>query len=241
MANTSIEITAGMFDSTEITETANGFPIGNKAVTSDFFAKMISTLYTNGVISVNGTTAAFYVTAGTGMYLNCAPGVAWINGYMAWNKEPLRLPVAAGKDYVVCIRLNTADGTITVLCAEDDGNNTYPLRSDTIHDLLLARVQVPLNAVTAETADIEDCRFNPTLCGVVTSAAESVGTTRFAANAGTLGGYSASEYLRRNGGLMWGPIRAAADNTGMSVVRNISYGTTIPDDLAEGDIFILLS
>lgn len=241
MANTIIEIPGGMFDSTEVVETVDGFPVGNKAVGSDFFAKMISTLYTNGIAMPNGDAAGFKVAAGGGMYLTVAPGAAWINGYMAWNKETVRLPVTAGKSYTVCLRLNLNDGTTTILCAEDPAAGAYPVRNGMIHDMILAKVSLPDNAVTAGEADLEDCRYDSSLCGVVTGAAESVGTVGFAADAGMLGGTAAGAYLKRAGGVLTGKLTAAPDGTGVSAVRNIGYGTTLPDDLREGEIFILLA
>lgn len=51
----------------------------------------------------------------------------------------------------------------------------------------------------------------------------------------------ASAALPQNGGTMTGTLIAASDNTGASVVRNISYGSVLPSELAEGEIFILLS
>ncbi|MBE6598500.1 MAG: hypothetical protein E7638_03545 [Ruminococcaceae bacterium] len=241
MADTMIEITGGMFDSTEITETVSGFPVGNKAVGADFFAKMISTLYSNGISAGGGKADGFKITAGSGMYLNCAPGEAWVNGYMAWNKETLRLPVTAGHEYTVCLRLNLTDGTYTVLSAEDPTSGLYPVRNEEIYDLVLAKVSVPSGAVTAGEADIEDCRNDSSLCGVVTSAAESLGIVSYAANSGMLGNKPSGSYVLRSGGNMTGKLRAAADATGVSAVRNISYGTTLPTNLAEGEIFILLS
>jgi prolipoprotein diacylglyceryltransferase len=47
--------------------------------------------------------------------------------------------------------------------------------------------------------------------------------------------------MRKTGGLMSGSLTAAPETTGISVVRNISYGTVLPDVLSEGEIFILLS
>ena len=56
-----------------------------------------------------------------------------------------------------------------------------------------------------------------------------------------LGGAAASEYLKKSGGTMTGTLRAASDTTGASMVRNISYGTTVPTTLADGELFIQLA
>lgn len=240
MADTIIEIAGGMFDSTEITETVDGFPVGNKAVGSDFFAKMISTLYRNG-IAISGDEDALKITAGSGMNLLCLPGAAWINGYMAWNKEIRTLPVSAGQNYIICLRLNLSAGTYTVLCAENPEEGAYPVRNDVIYDLVLARASVPESAVSGSDASIEDCRCSTELCGVVTSAADGLDTIAFASNAGMLGGHTADEFLPKTGGNMTGKLLAAWENTGVAAVRNISYGTAVPETLREGEIFILLA
>jgi len=240
MADTLIEISGGMFDSTEVVETVNGFPIGNKAVGSDFFAKMISTLYGNG-ISVHDNADGFKIAPGSGMKILCMPGTAWINGYMAWNKNIIEIPVSAGKNYGVYLRLNLRNGSYNVLCAEEPDEDTYPVRDGMVYDLVLAYVTVPLNAVSGNDAVINDTRYDAELCGVVTSAADGIGTIAFAANSGALGGKTADEYLLKSGGSMTGKLTAAADSTGVAAVRNISYGTSLPGNLKEGEIFILIS
>ena len=51
MADISIPVFGGMFDSTTVVDTVNGFPRGDKAVDASFFAKMISSFYSDGVLS----------------------------------------------------------------------------------------------------------------------------------------------------------------------------------------------
>jgi len=241
MANTTIEITGGMFDSTEVTETVDGFPVGNRAVGSDFFAKMISTLYRNGVSAGDGLPDSFLVVPGGGMNLICSAGTAWINGYMAWNREDRKIPAAAGNRYLVLLRLDLLAGMYTIRCVENPEDGAYPVRNDTVYDLVLAKVSVPADAEDMTEAVITDCRYDEALCGVVTSAADGLNAIAFAAAAGSLGGYTAEDFLRLTGGIMTGRLLAAAENTGLAAVRNISYGTVLPENLAEGEIFILLT
>jgi len=49
MAEIIIPVNGGMFDSTRIIETVEGFPRGDKAVNAEFFAKMISCFYKDGM------------------------------------------------------------------------------------------------------------------------------------------------------------------------------------------------
>ena len=53
--------------------------------------------------------------------------------------------------------------------------------------------------------------------------------------------YAADAYLKRSGGVLTGSLTAAKDSTGKMTVRNIVYGTALPDTLGEGDLFILLA
>ena len=47
---TTINVPGGMFDSTKIVETADGFPRGDKAVDAAFFARMMQCFYSDGVV-----------------------------------------------------------------------------------------------------------------------------------------------------------------------------------------------
>ena len=63
----------------------------------------------------------------------------------------------------------------------------------------------------------------------------------YAADAGAVGGMAAEELMPRTGGRMTGVLEAENDTTGAPAVRNIRYGTVLPEVPAEGEIFILLA
>ena len=88
---------------------------------------------------------------------------------------------------------------------------------------------------------ITDTRADIDRCGFVTCTIDALQTVPFAEDAGSLGGVRENEFLRKAGGTMTGQLTAAREVTGVSAVRNIAYGTTLPDILEEGEIFILLS
>ena len=67
-------IDGGMFDSTSVVETVDGFPRGDKAVDAAFFARMLRCFYRGGLA---------VVPAGGGIAVQVRPGVAWIGGRMA--------------------------------------------------------------------------------------------------------------------------------------------------------------
>lgn len=227
-------VNGGMFDSTEVVEEIGGFPRGDKAVDAAFFAKMFSCFYKDGIIGED----SFRVTAGTGLGVQVSGGVAWAYGYMAWQKTPLSFPLEAGKTWTILLRLNAAAGEFTLLATDSDAG--LPNRTETVCDLILAQIRIPAAASSVSASAITDTRSDPGKCGVVTSAVDALGTVENARNASTLGGTAASEFVKRSGATMTGALRAAADSTGASMVRNISYGTTVPASLPNGELFILL-
>lgn len=235
MAEIIVPVNGGMFDSTEIVESDGGFPRGNKAVDSAFFAKMISCFYRDGVLGGD----SFVPGAGGGLSLKISGGVAWIRGYMAWQKSDTLITLAAGNSYTVALRVDVTAGEFKLIATTDA--DYVPENSENIADLVLAEVKIPSGATALDGDMITDTRGDGTKCGYVTSVVDALGTVETAQNANMLGGAAADAYLKKSGGAMSGNLRAAADSSGMSVVRNIGYGTVLPDSLADGDLFILLS
>ncbi|MBQ7922280.1 MAG: hypothetical protein IJ325_06855 [Clostridia bacterium] len=235
--NTTIQIDGGMFDSTSIVETVDGFPRGNKAVDAAFFAQMMRCFYADGVI--RPADGSFAVIPGEGLTLSVSPGCAWIFGHMAWLKETVTLPAASGHTYGICLRLHRTSGYFTLEAAEDAAG--LPMRNDEVWDLLLAEVTVPANSGIVTADMINDRRSDETVCGPVTGAGDSLDNVAYAKNSGAVGGLTAEALLPKSGGVMTGILQAASDSTGASAVRNIRYGYTLPDSLPEGEIFLLIS
>ncbi len=234
MAETLISVYGGMFDSTEVVETVGGFPRGNKAVDSEFFAKMLACFWADGIFGED----SYRVTAGEGLSVNVAPGIAWARGYMAWQKEAVNLPLSAGVSYTVVLRLNTAAGEFALVLS--DSADYIPQKTDSLRELVFASISVPDGAASVSEADITDRRLDSAVCGVVTSTVDALGSVENAQNAGSLGGFPADAYLKKEGGTMTGALTASADGTGSCVVRNIGYGEELPDSLGEGELFVLI-
>lgn len=240
MADIVFPVFGGMFDSTTVVETVGGFPRGDKAVDSSFFAKMISSFYSDGILSGGEYGSdGFRITPTGGLTVSVAAGIAWIRGYMAWMKEPQTLVLAAGHNYTVVLRLNTASGEFTLVAAEDA--SSLPMDTDLIRDLVLAEIHVQGTQTVITEGMITDIRADIERCGFVTCTIDALQSVPFAENAGSLGGVRENVFLRKTGGAMTGTLMAAKETTGISAVRNIAYGTTLPDLLEEGEIFILLS
>ena len=234
MAETILPVFGGMFDSTEVTETVGGFPRGNKAVDSDFFAKMISCFWSDGVFGDD----SFKVTKSSGMIVSVSPGIAWAKGYMSWQKNQLRYELRAGTEYTVALRLNVSAGQFYIVFSRD--TTFVPNNSDTLRDLVLAVVTVPAGASAVTEEMIKDMRHDKSLCGIVTSTVDALGAVELAQDANNLGGVSADSYLKKEGGVMTGDLVALPDTTGKAAVRNIGYGTSLPESLGAGELFILI-
>lgn len=225
-----------MFDSTAVVEYIDGFPRGDKAVDAAFFARMMQCFYTDGV--VHPSDGQLQVLPGDGLQLRVMPGCGWIDGHMAWIPEAVSAPVTAGHSYAVVLRLHKQDGRFTLEFLED---TTGIIRGDAVWDLLLGTADIPASASAAAASMITDKRFDPDFCGAVDSAAAALQAVAYAADAGSVGGIPAAQLLTKNGGRLNGLLQAANDITGAPAVRNIRYGTVLPETAEEGEIFILLA
>lgn len=163
---TEASLTGGMYDSTRVVDTVNGFPVGDKAISCAFIASMISSLIGDGVIDTgNGDLSV--VPAG-GLAIRVKEGTAWACGYMARLDGTLTAELTAGHEYTVFVRQDYALGEATV-CICEDNDGTIPVRRTGTHDLVLARVKIPAGALTVSEAMITDYRADSSKCGFVTS------------------------------------------------------------------------
>lgn len=172
---------SGLFDSTEIVESINGYPRGNRAETADFFAKYFSNFISNGVYAKPATN--YQVTASGGMTVNIKPGSCFINGYMAWDAESENHDITtdgASHDHYLIQRLYLPDGTITKTWLIDPDITTLPVRTATTHDLIIAMVRVPANAREITDSMITDYRYDAEKCGIVHGTVEQLDTTDLA-------------------------------------------------------------
>ncbi len=187
MADISLPVYGGMFDSTEVVESVNGFPRGNKAVDAAFFAKMIASFYADGILAAGDYGQnGFKVSPSSGLTVTVSPGVAWIRGYMAWMQEAQNFVLYAGHSYTIVLRLNTASGEFTLVAAEDA--SYLPTNTDLIRDLVLAEITVQSGCTSLTSSMITDTRADTGKCGYVTCTVDALQTVPFAENAGSLGG-----------------------------------------------------
>lgn len=231
-------IEGGMFDSTSVVETVDGFPRGDKAVDAAFFARMMRCFYRDGILRPD--TGAFAVIPGTdGVSIQVKAGTAWIGGRMAYLDAAETFALTAGKTYAVTLRSDLDLRVFSIVAEEDSG--TAPLRTQTVTELLLAKVCVPAGETAVTAAMITDKRTDETVCGAVDSVMAALQSVAYAANSGAVGGLTADKLVPKSGCAMTGVLRCGNESAGASAVRNIRYGKTLPDDLADGEIFLLLA
>ncbi|MBR6808065.1 MAG: hypothetical protein IKM46_06780 [Clostridia bacterium] len=160
------EISGGLFNSTRVVDTLNGFPKGDKAVDAAFFAKMLSCIISHGI--VKGEGEEFKVYPGGDLSIAVTPGIAWGNGYMATLEEDVYFELENGHEYTVFLRFNGTHGKAELMVYEDD-HGVIPMRSPSLCDLVLAKVTVGEDTVDITDVMIEDTRDEASLCGFVKS------------------------------------------------------------------------
>lgn len=186
---------SGIFNSTEAILTPQGFVRGNKAVDASFFANIFKSLFTNGVfLTENGGGFACHAVYGeigdvSALSVTVSPGACHIGGYFAFEDEAQTeafAPSASGSTYVHRLRLDLSTGEITrawvpcrdigSLFIENATGAGFPLRNDTVYDLLTARVDLPAGCTLLEEHHITDLRTDPALCGIVAGAVTEIDT-----------------------------------------------------------------
>ena len=166
-----MSLRCGLFDSTEIVQTVDGYPQGNKAETADFFAHALAGLSGNGIPSL--PTDTFKVTANGSMTVNVSPGYCYINGYHAWDDEEASITVetsSSARSLYISMRLNLINGEITLV------SDTEFIRAESIFDLALARIDVPANTVAITSNMVTDLRGNSNYCGILQKITDTTAT-----------------------------------------------------------------
>lgn len=180
-----MSLKSGMFDSTEIVTSVSGYPVGNKAVSADFFARYFASFIGNGVFK--SAADSFQVIRSSGLKVKVRPGKAFIKGYFCYDDAESTFTLSASssvkKTYYIGLRLDLSAGAISMVCVD---SGTYPVRNDTVYDLALAKIVVPINAASLSESNITDLRSDRELCGFAMCIPETIGNVEYANTAGTL-------------------------------------------------------
>ncbi len=167
----------------------NGNPLYDRAEDAAFFAKYFSSFVGNGVYP--NPSNNFQVEASSGMYIKVNPGLAFIEGYLAWEEVERKLTIQAASNVYdridrVILRLNFSSRSIDlyVLKGTAMSNPVPPAierpvsgESGDIFELGLAEVFVAKNSTGISQHRIRDTRSDIEVCGFVTGLIQQVDTS----------------------------------------------------------------
>ena len=118
------------------------------------------------------------VIPGTGLTVIVTPGWAFINGSWYHNDANLVInlsPNTTSSSRIDSIKLRYSDSTRSINALGFTGETTL-VRGESVYDLKIAEVTVPVGAVTISAANITDTRSNENVCGFVKGLVDVVDT-----------------------------------------------------------------
>lgn len=147
-----------------------------------FFEGLISS---NGIFE--GVDDGFSVSpSGTGRVLNVGTGKAIVNSCWVRNNAIETVTISGAHTTfnrydMITLRWNDTNRIITLEVTEgtpaSQAVKPQPKRTLTEYEIVLAYVYSPANTTTLTAANIEDCRYDTSLCGVITGLIKQVDTT----------------------------------------------------------------
>lgn len=118
------------------------------------------------------------VIPGTGLTVIVTPGWAFINGSWYHNDANLTINLSSNttsSSRIDSIKLRYSDSTRSINALGFTAETTL-VRGESVYDLKLAEVTVPVGAVTISAANITDTRPNENVCGFVKGLVDVVDT-----------------------------------------------------------------
>lgn len=179
--------------------TPGGYPIGDRAISSQDLADIDNEIYSNGIISTAPVSGAYYqVTAHSGMNIRVLAGKCFIRGRRANTPVDTVITVAAPNSLAdradrVVLRLDLTNEVRDVVLDIKTGTTSLT-RTSSIWELGLADILVRRGVTSITAADITDLRFNSEICGRSFAELLSVDTT---------GIFNQVEALIRNQSTTW--------------------------------------
>lgn len=177
----------GFFDSELSGYDDEGFPVFDRAKSSEFFADFWKRLVSDGVLGQ--PSDCFQVLSTGGMNISVRPGFGFIQGHYAKDEQTAVFeiePVTTGKRIdLVVFRLNRVERMIEIIIKKGIASNN-PVKPALIrepygdyYELCLAEITVDgLSAGLTQTA-ISDTRMNSNVCGIVVCPINKLDTTVF--------------------------------------------------------------
>ena len=153
--------------------TPGGYPIGDRAISSQDLADIDKEIYSDGIISTAEGSGAYYqVVAGSGMNVTVNAGKCYIRGRKASTPTNTQLTVDQPdalldrKDRVV-LRLDLTNEVRDVVITVKKGGANPPAltRTSSVWELGLADINIRKGTASILQSDITDLRYNSNICG----------------------------------------------------------------------------
>ena len=148
---------------------------GDRLYDADSFAEWLSHFFTTGVFKDE-----LFVQATEGMKVSVSSGYANVNGKVRFfgTSTNLNIEVSNGL-YTIVVERNDTNREITLKVVKGNysGNSpeaTAPVRTNVIHQLVIAKVYIGAGATAIYQKDITDTRMDSNLCGYVTATVENL-------------------------------------------------------------------
>ncbi|MFJ2814349.1 tail fiber domain-containing protein [Streptomyces sp. NPDC087294] len=142
------------------------YPFDSQAVTETQFSQMFREFQDSGVVTSYSSGSAFGVSAGSGMQVSVAGGLAFVRGFMVQSTatENLTLPASGTTARVdrIVLRLDPSTNSIVLAVLQGTAGSSTPTaltQTDTgIYEMELAQVAVGANVASITSTNITPMR-----------------------------------------------------------------------------------
>lgn len=160
---------------------------GDRKYDATCWADYFSSFIENGVFLTTGADLSLNISPYGDRAVILRPGKAFVNGYFYHNDDDLSIDIPVGDstrnriDSVV-IQWNLSERQIkAVLRSSTPAENPTPVtptRTAEVWELVVAEIFVGKGDAQVTITNIKDKRYDPTVCGIVTSVGQPIDTTK---------------------------------------------------------------
>lgn len=211
---------------------------------ANYFANFIS----NGVFAT--PTNQLKVVAKNGLIITVRSGKAFINGWWYELDEDIDLTIPPNRtayqtNTVVCCGLNKSERKIDIYL-RNNTNETLPVRTQNVHELVIAVIKVGAGVATITDVVITDTRPNSQYCGFVSGLIDQIDETELFEQYDTMFGEWFNGIKGKLGEDIAGQLQLQIDTLSQNITQrfeglpNAIVSTNDPDNSQgkNGDIWI---
>lgn len=160
---------------------------GDRIYSAVYWADYFSSFVENGVFLTSGTDLSMNLSPYGDRALILHPGKAFINGYFYHNDSDLTIKIPQSHATLnridsIVIQWNLSERQIkAVLRSSTPAENPTPVtptRTAEVWELVVAEIFVGKGDAQVTITNIKDKRYDPTVCGIVTSVGQAIDTTK---------------------------------------------------------------